>query len=181
MWLQDSQECLYFHFSNFIVLLKAMLNTVAYRVINLLSCKSLYYRHSFLRYPAQSQKAFGQTRGCFQLPSSVKPRKNIKCSDILPLDLSDNEPNRQAMLDSDPLVHPDTANMTRYCLGTRMQMKEDGKGSHKAVECSYHDLDLSEDGKMLKSMTQEAMQVCRKFRTIQQVRKDLNFLQNCMR
>ena len=58
------------------------------------------------------------------------------------------------MRDIDPLVHPDSDECVRYCLGTRMQMKPDGKGSHKAAACTFHDLDLSEDGRMLKSMTQ---------------------------
>ena len=54
------------------------------------------------------------------------------------------------MLNDDPLCHPDVDNKTRYCLGTRIQMKSDGKGSHKANECTFHNLDLSEEGKMIK-------------------------------
>ena len=112
-------------------------------------------RHSFLRYPDHSQVAFGKKRGCFEPPSDDKlPSRNIKCSDITPLHLSDRVPNREAMRDIDPLVHPDSDERVRYCLGTRMQMKADGKGSHKAATCTFHDLDLSEDGRMLKSMTQ---------------------------
>ena len=138
---------------------------------------SRYCRHSFLRYPTQSQSAFGETRGCFEAPKNRKPNKGISCPDILPLHMSDSQPNRDAMKNNDPLDHPDTKGKTRYCLGTRIQMKEGSKGSHKALECSYHDLDLSVEGKMLKSMTQEAMNVCRKFRTIQQVVQIwLNFL-----
>lgn len=123
-----------------------------------------------MRYPDQSKLAFGKKRGCFQLPRDDKtPRKNISCKDILPLIYSEQEMNRDAMRSSNPLDHPDTTSPTRYCLGTGLQMRE-GKPSHKTVECSYHDVTNAVEGKMLKTMTQEAMQMERKFRTIQQVR-----------
>ena len=108
-------------------------------------------RHSFLRYPEQSEEAFGVKRGCFEKPQSDRPPKtNISCKNILPLKFSENETDRNAMLNADPLSHPDSNEKTRYCLGTRLQMRKDGKGSHKTIECTYHSLDLSEDGKLLK-------------------------------
>ena len=122
------------------------------------------------RYPEESRHAFGQKHGCFETPREDKPpTNNIDCPDIRPLIYSEEECNGSAMKDMDPLVHPDSSRKTRYCLGTRLQMRKDGKGSHKTLACTYHDLNNAQQGKMLKSMTQEAMQVCRKFRTIQQV------------
>ena len=123
-----------------------------------------------MRYPAQSKVAFGPKRGCFEIPSNKEPTRNIVCKDILPSIYSDRDCDRQAMEDPNPLRHPDSSSLVRYCLGTGLQMRADpSKSSHKTVECSYHDADLCTDGKMIKSMTQEAMQMCRKFRTIQQV------------
>ena len=122
-----------------------------------------------MRYPEQSKLAFGEKLGCFELPREDKaPTKNISCPDILPLIYSDQDTNRDAMRSTNPLVHPDTSSLTRYCLGTGLQMRE-GKPSHKTIECSYHDVDNAKEGKMLKTMTQEAMQMERKFRKIQQV------------
>ena len=43
-------------------------------------------------------------------------------------------------------------------LGTRLQMRK-GKTSHKLKTCEYHNANLSNQGKLLKTMTQEAMQV----------------------
>ena len=121
-----------------------------------------------MRYPEQSKLAFGEKGGCFQLPrEDAHPTGNIPCADILPLTHSDNVANRDAMKDDNPLVHPDTPSLSRYCLGTGLQMR-DGK-SHKTTKCSYHDVSLAQEGRMLKTMTQEAMNVERKFRTIQQV------------
>ena len=73
----------------------------------------------------------------------------MPCKGIPPLQFSDGETNSNAMLDQDPLVDPDVTDKTRYCLGTRLQMHKNGKGSHKTLECSYHNLDLSKDGKLL--------------------------------
>ena len=126
-----------------------------------------------MRYPEFTKHAFGEKGGCFELPREDKePTKNISCKEILPLTHSEHITNRDAMRDSNPLVHPDTESLTRYCLGTGLQMR-DGK-SHKTVECSYHDVSNAKEGRMLKTMTQEAMNVERKFRTIQQV--DIRFL-----
>ena len=100
-----------------------------------------------------------------------EPTKNIKCRDILPGIYADQDSNRDAMRDTNTLVHPDSSSLTRYCLGTGLQMRDgSSKGSHKTIACMYHDVKNAEDGKMLKTMTQEAMQMERKFRTIQQVR-----------
>ena len=116
----------------------------------------LYFcRHSLLRYPEQSKQAFGEKHGCFELPSEDKaPSKHIQCKDILPIIYSDQDTNRDAMKDPNPLVHPDSTSLVRYCLGTGLQMRDSNKGSHKTISCSYHDVNNSEDGKMMKTMTQ---------------------------
>ena len=134
-------------------------------------CNYVNFRHSFLRYPEESKVAYGEKQGCFEKPDGSRtPRKNIDCPQITPLIYSDEVCNRDAMLEDNPLFHPDSSSLSRYCVGTRLQMRDGpGKGSHKSGECLYHDLNCSEQGKLVKSMTQEAMQVVRKFRTIQQV------------
>ena len=52
-------------------------------------------------------------------------------------------------------------------MGTRLQLKTGHKG-HKRETCAFHNLDLSQQGPEIKSMTQESMQNVRKFRSIQQ-------------
>ena len=77
-------------------------------------------------------------------------------------------PIRDAMNVDDPLIHPDSPSTARYCMGTGLQMR-DGSSSHRSKLCAYHDVSLCADGKMLRTMVQEALQIERKFRTIQQV------------
>ena len=106
-----------------------------------------------------SELAFGDYRGCFEKPSLKKdPTTEIDCPDVQPLTFSDNQGNREAMNNPSKLVHPDSTSLRKYCLGTRMQMRK-GKTSHKLKTCSYHDANLCKQGKFLKTMTQEAMQV----------------------
>jgi hypothetical protein len=62
------------------------------------------------------------------------------------------------MNNSSRLVHPDSSTLVKYCMGTGLQMRK-GRTSHKLKSCEYHDLNKSKQGKFLKSMTQEAMQV----------------------
>jgi hypothetical protein len=127
-----------------------------------------YVRHSFHRYPAESNQIF-TLKGCFETPSEVmKPTPCIDCPDISPLTLtqSSRPVNREAMSNSNPLVHPDSDSLTRYCLGTKLQM-DPKKKSHKSPTCAFHNAGLSNQGSLLKTMTQEALQNCRKFRTIQ--------------
>ena len=133
-----------------------------------------YVRHSILRYPNESRQIYGELKGCFEPPSAtVKPNSSIDCPDITPLTLSDNTQtvNREAMNDNNPLIHPDSNNLTRYCLGTKLQMDPKRK-SHKSPTCAFHNAALSKQGNLLKTMTQEALQNCRKFRTIQVTRFD---------
>ena len=124
-----------------------------------------------MRYPVQSKIAFGTKKGCFEVPREDRdPSRNIECPDILPNIYNDQDCYREAMNDPNPLSHPDSSSKVRYCLGTGLQMRDEGgKGSHKTVECSYHNTDLANEGKFLRTMNQEAMQMVRKFRTIQQV------------
>ena len=105
-----------------------------------------------------SELAFGKTHGCFEKPRESKPNTDIDCPDILPLKYSEAVPNEKAMSNASPLVHPDTRNLTRYCLGLRLQMKDQNK-SHKLPTCKYHDADNAKQGKFLKTMNQEALQV----------------------
>ena len=106
-----------------------------------------------------SELAFGKLRGCFEYPLETKePNKNVDCPDVLPLQYSDRVPRREAMEHSSPLVHPDVDGYNRYCLGTGLQMKDTGK-SHKLNTCKYHDPNNSPQGKYLKTMTQEGLQV----------------------
>ena len=126
-----------------------------------------YVRHTLHRYPEQSKQAFGTLKGCFEPPSDTrKPNGSLDCPTILPLTVSTRTVNREAMNDSDPLVHPDSDSRTRYCLGTRIQM-DPKKNSHKSLTCAFHDVNLAKEGTMIKTMTQESLQNCRKFRTIQ--------------
>ena len=119
----------------------------------------LIYRHSFIRYPVISELAFGNTRGCFELPDKDKePGTKIDCPDVTPLQHSDRPANREAMLNSSPLIHPDAEGTRKYCLGTGLQMKNSGK-SHKLNTCKYHNSNLSVQGKLHKTMTQEVLQV----------------------
>ena len=120
-------------------------------------------RLSFLRYPNESNQIYGDLKGCFEAPSpSVKPSSSVDCPDILPLSMIDSNQcvNREAMNDPNPLNHPDSNSVTRYCLGTKLH-------KHKSPTCAYHDASLATQGHFLKTMTQEALQNCRKFRTIQ--------------
>ena len=64
------------------------------------------------------------------------------------------------------LLHPDALNDRRFLMGHRLQMKPSGT-SHKKKSCSFHDLDKSKQGVLISSMNQEALQVTRKFKTIQ--------------
>ena len=150
------------------------------------ACAFVRYILSQPEHKVWSELAFGGTHGCFEKPSSQKdPTANIDCPDITPLMFTDNQTNREAMNNESRLIHPDTgSSLTKYVLGTRLQMRK-GKTSHKLKTCEYHDANLAVQGKLLKTMTQEAMQVvaclinlskfifaqvCRKFRTIQQDR-----------
>ena len=116
-------------------------------------------RHSFNRYPVLSELAFGEKHGCFEKPSEKDPSKNVDCPEVLPLKYSEEPPFENAMVNDSPLVHPDSRSLTKYCLGTRLQMKNPKK-SHKLQTCKYHDADNAEQGKFLKTMNQEALQVC---------------------
>lgn len=78
---------------------------------------------------------------------------------MLPLKYSEEPPFENAMVNDSPLVHTDSRSLTKYCLGTRLQMKNPKK-SHKLQTCKYHDADNAEQGKFLKTMNQEALQVC---------------------
>ena len=123
------------------------------------SCAYVRYSLAQLENQEESKQAFGMYRGCFQTPSpTVEPSSNIDCPDIAPLTFSSSTVNREAMNDPNKLVHPDSTSLRKYCLGTRIQMRK-GKSSHKLKACQYHDVNLSRQGKFLRTMTQESMNV----------------------
>ena len=62
------------------------------------------------------------------------------------------------MENESPLVHPDVDGLERYCLGTGLQMKNTSK-SHKLHTCKFHNANNAVQGKFLKTMTQEGLQV----------------------
>ena len=99
------------------------------------------------------------------LPPQIEyPTNLVYFQDIEPIQ---QETNREHFGDGNPLDHPDSSNRNRYVFGTRLQSKSGHKG-HKRDTCAYHNLDLSQQGATIKSMTQESMQNVRKFRSIQQ-------------
>ena len=103
--------------------------------------------------------AFEQYRGCFETPSMTKePDTEIDCPSVAPLTFSNCIVNREAMNDPSKLVHPDSPYLRRFCLGTRIQMQQ-GKPSHKLNTCKFHDVNMCKQGKFIKTMTQEAMNV----------------------
>ena len=116
-------------------------------------------------YPEDSARCLGDRKGCFEVPSETrKPRHGIDCKDLDPIHPTYD---RSKFEDKDPLIHPDSSNINRYILGTRLQSKSSRSG-HKRSTCSYHSLDLCEQGHSIKSMTQESMQNVRKFKSIRQ-------------
>ena len=66
-------------------------------------------------------------------------------------------------------MHSEALKDRRYFSGTRLQMQKN-RTSHKKLSGSFHDLDNTEEGKLVNSMNQEAFQVTRKAKTIQQDR-----------
>ena len=93
------------------------------------------------------------------MPSEDRPPSiKLDVPDILPLKHSDSVPNREAMLNESPLVHPDSNSLRKYCLGTGLQMRQNSK-SHKLPTCAYHNPHNSIQGKFIKTMNQEALQV----------------------
>ena len=119
-----------------------------------------FARHSKNADKVKGELAFGATNGCFELPDATKePTKDLDCPAVEPLSMSTSQTtNRDAMLNPSPLVHPDVQGLNKYCLGTRLQMR-DGKSSHRLNTCRYHDVNLCTQGKLVKTMTQEALQV----------------------
>ena len=108
--------------------------------------------------------------GCFEKPSMTNPpTKNLSCPEILPLAHSFNIPNGSSMSNESRLTHPDAENDRRFISGTRLQMQKK-RTSHKKKTCSFHDLDNAQEGKLISSMNQEALQNTRKSKTIQQDR-----------
>ena len=92
-------------------------------VVHICDDACTFVSHSFLRYPVEAELAFGKTRGCFQKPDEkIPPNTDISCPDITPIELDKRVPNREAMNNPSPLVHPDVPSSTRYVLGTRFVM-----------------------------------------------------------
>ena len=146
-----------------------------------------FVSHSFIHYPFESLLTLGtERRGCFEPPSDeLEPNTGIECTDILPIQLQENESNPAAMQSTCTRDHPDSTNEQRYVTGTRLQTRGKGrKKSHKLQTCQFHNLDHCRQGAEIKSMSQgkeiwtvkfnlmlkslsESLQNVRKHRTIQ--------------
>ena len=123
------------------------------------SCTYVRYCRAQPEYRLESELAFGQFNGCFEKPSMTQdPKDDIDCPDIAPLTFSNNTVNRDAMRNPSKLVHPDSSSLVKYCMGTGLQMRK-GRTSHKLKSCEYHNVNKSRQGKFVRTMTQEAMQV----------------------
>ena len=119
-------------------------------------------QHLNHRVPTIAMLAYGETGGCFEKPSNAqKPRTDIDCPDILPLAQVENPTvDRSAMKNPSTLMHPDVKGTRRYLMGTKLQMRESGT-SHKKATCSFHNVNNSKQGPLIKTMNQEALQVTR--------------------
>ena len=71
------------------------------------------------RYPVEAELAYGSKRGCFERPSEDLPPSKLSCPDIIPIELDERVPNREAMKNPSTLVHPDVSTLTRYVVGNR--------------------------------------------------------------
>ena len=133
---------------------------VKYPPVHLMDDPCTYVRHSLNADKIKGELAFGATNGCFEMPDEDKePTKNLDCQALEPLSMSTaHVSDRDAMLNPSPLIHPDVMGVGKLCLGTRLQMR-DGKSSHQLSTCRYHDVNLSTQGKLVKTMSQEALQV----------------------
>ena len=119
-------------------------------------------QHLNHRDPTLAMMAYGETGGCFEKPSDTqKPRTDIDCPDILPLALVENpEVDRSRMRNPSQIIHPDIKGTKRYLMGTKLQMRDSGT-SHKKATCSFHNVNNSKQGPLIKTMNQEALQVTR--------------------
>ena len=84
-------------------------------VVHIMDDSCTYVRHSISSDKIMGDQAFGKSHGCFEMPSEDKePSTDVDCPAIEPLSFSTNISNREAMLDQNPLVHPDSKELTRY-------------------------------------------------------------------
>ena len=88
-----------------------------------------FVSNSFIRYPLESQVSLGsERRGCFEPPSQTEePNSNIDCPELVSIQSPDNITRYTNMNDDSQLVHPDSSNMDRFIMGTRLQTR--GKGT----------------------------------------------------
>ena len=110
-----------------------------------------------------STRAYGDNRGCFEVPSSkIRPSRDIDIPDITPLThVKNKHVDKAAMKHPSTLIHPDVKGTRRYIMGTGLQMRESGT-SQKRPECSFHNVNHSKQGAVIKTMCQEALQNTRK-------------------
>ena len=84
-------------------------------IVHIMDDSCTFVRHSISSDKVLGEKAFGTSHGCFELPSEEEePSSDVDCPAITPLSFSASSVNREAMLDPNPLVHPDSKEMTRY-------------------------------------------------------------------
>ena len=105
-------------------------------IVHILDDSCALHRHNKIHYPEESKLIYGERMGCFETPSdTLKPNSGIDCPDITPLTLTDSTQtvNREAMNNSNPLIHPDSNSLARYCLGTKLHGLE--KITQKSEVC----------------------------------------------
>lgn len=65
-----------------------------------------------------------ERRGCFEpVSETIEPRRGISCLDIVPIESPENVTNYERMKDDSQLLHPDSSNLNRYVMGTRLQTR----------------------------------------------------------
>lgn len=83
-------------------------------VVHIMDDSCTFVRHSISSDKVLGEQAFGKSHGCFQMPSEEEePSGDIDCPAIAPLSYSNSSTNREAMLDPNPLNHPDSRESTR--------------------------------------------------------------------
>ncbi|XP_066931534.1 HMG domain-containing protein 3-like [Clytia hemisphaerica] len=111
-----------------------------------------FTRHINQRSPDEAIAYWGENDGCFEVPTLGKdPEPNKSVPDIVPGEHSDS--NTVAHLYLDQKVHPVTGKTQRYVCGDRFHAK---KNPHKSPLCAYHNIDLCQQAKTVKTSYQES-------------------------
>ena len=121
-----------------------------------------FINHLCVSEPDFASEMFGSNRGCFETPHKTqKPSRNHDCPDILPLSVNPRKVDENLLNLTDNKVHPVTGKVTRLVLGTKLS------NSHKTNnECLFHDINNCKQASSVKTMSQEGLQVRRKYRRV---------------